>query len=189
MASAMLALFLIMAAGAANSLSPKEAREAIATIPGFEFNPKMVRIKDIEPGSGGAIVEAQFDSTFRLDKRDNRWEVVEVRLGDSRWEDMELIVTAVRNEKIKRSRDQLLSFGAAITSYQREYGYYPRARDIVELTDILVPKYMNSVIRSDLWLNNYQYSTNGNGYRLQSLGPDGKANTGDEITLENGEFK
>ena len=63
-ASITLALLLVMVAGAAKSLSPNEARKAIASIPGLDFDPNLVRIKSIEPGSGGAIVEAQFETAF-----------------------------------------------------------------------------------------------------------------------------
>lgn len=173
-------------------LSSKEARKTIASIPGFEFDPKLVRIKSIEPpgstGGGGAIVESQFNATFRLEKK-GEWRVAEVRLGDGRWEDMELIVTAVRNEKIKRTRDNLQALATAIAAFQRDQGYYPRALNIAELTDQLAPRYINSVIRTDHWFKEFIYSSDGASYRLQSLGPDSKANTGDEITLENGTLK
>src|SRR5437867_1538562 len=117
----MLALCAAIIAGAATNLGPgpKEARDAIATIPGLEFNPKQVRIKSIDPIRGGAVVEAQIETAFRLDN-DGKWKVAEMRLGDGRWENIELIVTAVRNEKIKRTRDELQAFSAAIAAYHRE---------------------------------------------------------------------
>ena len=187
-ASIALALLLVMVAGAAKSLSPKEARKSIASIPGLEFDPNLVRIKSIEPGSGGAIVEAQFETAFRLDNK-GEWVAAEVRLGNGKWENLELLTTAIRNEKIKRTRDRLQALGAAIDAYYREQNYYPRARDMVELTDLLAPKYMNTVIRDDLWSKYLQYSSDGKSYRIQSLGPDGKPDTSDEITLENGTLR
>jgi hypothetical protein len=188
LASLTLALLLVMVAGAAKSLSPKEAREAIASIPGLEIDPKLVRIKSIDAGSGGAIVEVQFETAFRLEKKKD-WVAAEVRLGNGKWEDLELVVTAVRNEKIKRTRDRLQTLATAIDAYYREKSYYPRARDMVELTDLLAPKYINTVIRDDLWLRYLQYSSDGKSYRIQSLGPDGKPDTNDEITLEDGTLR
>jgi hypothetical protein len=179
---------MVMVVGAAQSLSPKEARNAIADIPGFELDPKLIRIKNIDPGSGGAIVEAQFNMFFRLEK-DKEWEVAELRLSNGKWEDIELVVTAVRNEKIKRTKDRLQALVTAIKTYHQEYSYYPRARDIVELTDILAPKYINTVIRADLWSNQLQYTTDGKTYSLQSPGPDGKPGTDDDIAIENGSYK
>ncbi len=180
-------LFIV---SAATSLSPKEARQTIANIPGFEFDPNLVRIKSIDPpsdvGRGGAIVEAEFSTAYRLEKREGKWQVMEMRLGDGHWADMQLIITAVRNEKIKRTRERLSALGGAISGYYRDQGYYPRARDIVELLDLLTPRYINKAERDDLWSTYLQYSSDGNSYRLQSLGPDAKPNTGDEITLANG---
>ena len=57
---------------------------------------------------------------------------------------------------------------------------------IVELTDQLVPRYINIFSRVDLWGNYYVYSSDGKNYRLHSLGPDGKESSGDEIILNNG---
>jgi hypothetical protein len=183
LASLILALFLVMAAGAAKGLSPKEARNAIASIPGLEMDPNLVRVKSIGSGSDGAIVEAQFEIAFRLQNKGN-WVAAEMRLADGKWEDLELIATAVRNEKIRRTQQRLETLSAAIDAYGGEFKYYPRARDIIELTDLLAPKYMNTVIRTDFWSKYLQYSSDGKSYRLQSLGPDGKENTGDEIMVE-----
>lgn len=180
----------IVVLGASSSLGTKEARRAIANIPGLEFDPKLVSIKSIEPpnaNGGSAIVEAQFLTAFRLQKRQD-WQVAEIRLGNGNWEDAELIITAIRNEKIKRTRERLTSLASAIAAYQREQGYYPRARDIVDLTDQLAPKYINAVLRDDLWATSFQYSSDGKSYRLQSWGPDKKPTTGDEITLQNGQL-
>ena len=185
-----LACTAIVVLGAGNNLGTKEARRAIANIPGLEFDPKLVSIKSIEPSnasSGSAIVEAQFLTAFRLQKRE-AWQVAEIRLGNGHWEDVELIITAIRTEKIKRTRERLTSLAGAIAAYQREQGYYPRARDIVDLTDQLAPKYINSVLREDLWATSFQYSSDGKSYQLQSWGSDKKPATGDEITLENGQI-
>ncbi|MEW6730028.1 MAG: hypothetical protein AB1489_01705 [Acidobacteriota bacterium] len=182
----LLTLGVVLAVHAAIGPSSKEAREAIASIPGFEFDAKRVRVKSIENNGSGAVVEAQCELAFRLVKKKN-WQVAEMRLSDGRWEEMDLIVTAVRNEKIRRTRVLLQELADAIASYQREQGYYPRARDVVELTDLLVPRYMNRVIRSDLWSNYLEYISDGKTYRLQSLGPDRKA-IGDEILIENGKL-
>ena len=175
---------VVLALAAPDSLSPKEARKVIANIPGFEFDPDLVRIQSIDPpknvGRGGAVVEAQFMAAFRVEKKDS-WQVAEVRLGNGQWEDMELITSAVRNEKIKRTKERLEKMSVALENYYKAKGSYPQVRDIVALTDLLVPDYINPSIRTDLWSNYLLYSSDGKTYQLQSLGPDKKTNSGDEI--------
>lgn len=179
---------VVLALGAnPETLSPKEARKVIANIPGFEFDPDLVRIQSIDPprdvGKGGAVVEALFTAAFRVEHKD-KWQVAEMRLGNGQWEDVELITTAVKNEKIKRTKERLEKLSIALESYYQKQGYYPRSRDITELTDQLFPAYINASIRTDLWSTYLLYSSDGKSYQLQSLGPDKKANTGDEIEIK-----
>lgn len=178
----------IFAAG--ERLGAKDARKTIAQIPGLEFDDKYVRIVKITPpgSGGGAIVEAEIDTAYRLEKDRDHWRVAEVQLANGRWEDVELISTAIRTEKIKRTKERIQQLSIAIKSYFDNQKYYPRADDIVALTDMLVPHYMNKLLRNDYWNNYFRYTSNGQIYRLQSSGPDGKADSGDEITLENGNF-
>ncbi|MBI4851244.1 MAG: type II secretion system protein GspG [Acidobacteria bacterium] len=179
---------VILALASPESLSPKEARRVIANIPGFEFDPDLVRIQSIDPpknvGRGGAVVEAQFTAAFRVEKKQS-WQVAEIRLGNGQWEDVELITSAVKNEKIKRTKERLDKLSVALEKYHKEKGYYPQARDIVALTDLLVPDYINPSIRTDLWSSYFLYSSDGKTYKLESLGPDKKANSGDEIVQTN----
>lgn len=178
---------VILALASPESLSPKEARKVIANIPGFEFDPNLVRIQSIDPpknvGRGGAIVEAQFTAAFRVEKRDS-WQVAEMRLGNGQWEDIELITSAVKNEKIKRTKERLDKLSVALENYYSVKGSYPEARDIVALTDLLVPDYINPSVRTDLWSSYLLYTSNGKTYQLQSLGPDKKASSGDEIEVK-----
>jgi hypothetical protein len=181
-------LITLALASPLDSLSPKEARKVISSIPGFEFDPELVRIQSIDPpknvGRGGAVVEALFTTAFRVEKKE-RWQASEVRLGNGQWEDIELITTAVKNEKIKRTKEKLALLDQAIKDYYQKQGYYPRVRDIVELTDLLVPAYINSSIRTDLWNTYLVYNSDGKTYELKSLGPDKKPSSGDEIESKN----
>jgi Type II secretion system (T2SS), protein G len=173
-------------------LNSKQARKIIANIPGLAFNPDLVAIKSITPNSNGAIIEAQFATAFRVAKvagKKDEWQVAEVRLGNGRWEDVELITTAIREEKIRRTRQQLTELATALATYQQQQGRYPSAKDIFQLTDLLVPQYLNRLIREDLWGQPLEYTFTSSGYRLQSHGPDGKPRSNDEIILENGNFQ
>ncbi len=169
------------------TLSPKEARKVIANIPGFEFDPDLVRIQSIDPpknvGRGGAVVETLLTAAFRIEHKE-KWQVAELRLGNGEWEDMELITSAVKNEKIKRTKERLEKLSVALENYYQKQGYYPQVRDIVGLTDQLFPAYINASIRTDLWSTYLLYNSDGKSYQLQSLGPDKKPNTGDEIEIK-----
>jgi hypothetical protein len=178
---------VVLALASPESLSPKEARKAIANIPGFQFDQDLIRIKSIDPpknvGRGGAIVDTEISVAFRVEKKES-WQVAEVRLGNGQWEDIEIITTAVKNEKIKRTQERLNKFSLALEKFHKEKGYYPQVKDIVALTDVLVPDYINPSFRTDFWSNYLLYSSDGKTYELESLGADKKANSGDEIKIK-----
>lgn len=185
--SAIIFLSLLAAVYAAG-LSAGEARKQIASALGFE-NADAIHIKTIGSGIGGqAVVEATVDATFRLqqDKQGN-WKAVEIRTGDRRWESLDLIETAIRKEKVLRTTADLRSIATALEAYRREKGNYVAAENNVKLIDQLAPTYMQQIIRIDAWSREFEYRGTATGYRLASVGPDGKSDSGDEIVIENGQ--
>jgi hypothetical protein len=184
-----IALSLAWVAAFARELGAREARERIAAALGFD-KPDAVRIKNISPGMGGeAIVEAQFDASFRFAQgKDGNWNVVEVRTGDRKWESLELIQTAVRKEKELRTTADMRTLVTALEAFRRERGFYVEADTNSALVDNLSPRYLSAIIRLDAWSHEFEYKGSATGYRLASLGPDGKPRTGDEIVIENGQL-
>jgi hypothetical protein len=179
----------LLVAAFARELGAREAREKIARAVGLD-KPDRVHVKNISAGMGGeAIVEAQFDASFRFttDKQGN-WQAVEVRTGDRQWESIELIQTAVRKEKALRTTADLRALATALESFRRERGFYVTADTGAALVDNLSPRYLTMIIRLDAWSHEFDYKGTATGYRLSSLGPDGKAGTGDEIVVENGQL-
>src|ERR1700754_3980394 len=173
----------------ARDLGAREAREKIAAALGLD-KADSVHIETISAsGSNEAIVEARFNAVFRFttDKQGS-WQAVEVRTGDRNWESIELIQTAVRKEKALRTTAELRTIVTALEAYRRERGYYVAAETNSALIDHLAPRYLNAIIRLDAWSHELQYKGSEAGYRLASLGPDGKANSGDEIVFENGQL-
>ena len=182
-----LALSFIGVAAFARELGAREAREKIAKALGFDKSDN-VHIKNISRGAGGdAIVEAQFEAAFRFasDKEGN-WQAVEVRAGDRKWESIELIQTALRKEKALRTGAELRTIATALEAYRRESGSYVQADSGSALIDHLAPRYLSSIVRLDAWSQELSYKGSGTGYRLASLGPDGKLDTDDDIVFENG---
>ncbi|HLG15489.1 MAG TPA: type II secretion system protein GspG [Blastocatellia bacterium] len=182
------AISIIWAAVAAD-LGSREARKTIAAALGFD-DIENVRIKKISPGIGGqATVEATVETAFRLAKdKQGNWKAVEVRTGDQRWESLELIETAVRKEKTLRTRSDLGALATALEAYRRDHGAYVEARTCSALIDRLAPRYLKSIMRLDAWSHEYEYNGTPSSYRLASHGPDGRADSGDEIAFVNGQL-
>jgi hypothetical protein len=180
-------LTLLAVVALARELGSREAREKIAAAFGIE-KADQIHIETINPGSGSeAIVEARFNAIFRFttDKQGN-WQVVEVRTGDRKWESIELIQTAVQKEKALRTTADLRTLVTALEAFRRERGYYVVADTNSALIDNLAPRYLPAIIRLDAWSHEFQYKGSEGGYRLASLGADGKPDSGDEIVFENG---
>jgi len=184
---ALLAAFLC-GAMASDGLSPGEARRLIATMGGMNLPKEAVHIRRIDTLGGQATVEALVQTGFEFTKRDGRWEVTGVRVGDRQWESVELVTAAVRAEKIRRTTEDVREVAAALEAFRRERGFLPQAKDFAALIDFLTPHYLPRVIREDYWHRSFVYSMTPHGYRIESLGPDGKPATGDEIVMENGQL-
>jgi hypothetical protein len=184
-AAAGLALGVALGAAAsalARELGPREAREAIAKLLGGP--PDQVRIKSVSPGLVGndAAVTAQMDVTFQLHKeKDGTWRVASVRLADGRWEDVEMLRRALDAEKAVRARSDLAALAAGVEAYRRERGFYPEAETGAALVDKITPRFLPAVVREDPWHQPYYYRLTASGYRLGSPGPDGRADTGDDV--------
>lgn len=169
---------------AAGDLTPREARRIIARMAGIELPSDAVRIKDISSLGNSAVVVAQVETSFRLVKGDkDKWRVAEIRTGDRRWEDVDMLVRALNAEKTARARAELESIATALESYRREHGSYVEAKSEAALVDQLSPRYLARVIRIDPWHKPYEYEGARNSFVLRSVGPDGKANTADDVTL------
>ena len=181
-------LLILWVAAFAGEMGARDARLRIAEALHLD-DPTSVHVRSISEGMGGqAVVTASIDAAFRLEKKDGRWKAVEVRTGDRSWESFELIETAIRKEKILRTTADMRTIATAIDAFRRQRGHYIAAQTASALIDNLAPDYLRSIVRRDAWSHEFQYSGNDSSYRLLSLGPDGKAETGDEIVIENGQI-
>ena len=184
-----LALSLLWVVAFARELGAREARQKIADAVGLD-KPNSVHIKTISTGMGGeAIVEAQFQAAFRFTQdKQGEWSVVEVRTGDRRWESIDLIVTAIRKEKVLRTLADLRTVVTALEAFRRERGFYVAADTGAALIDNLAPKFLASIIRLDAWDREFQYRGTAESYSLASAGPDGLPDTPDDIVFKNGQM-
>src|SRR5713226_1763727 len=169
---------------AAGDLTPKEARRLIAHMAGIQLPSDAVRIKEVSAMGNSATVVAQVETAFRFDKgSDGKWRVAEIRTGDRRWEDVDMLVRALNAERTARARAELESIATALESYRREHGSYLEAKSEAMLVDLLNPRYLARVIRVDPWHQPYEYEGARTSFVLRSSGPDGKPGTSDDVTV------
>jgi hypothetical protein len=180
-----LSAWVVAYTSAADELSPKEARRLIARMAGIELPSEAVRVRSVSAMGSSAVVEADVSTAFRFVRgEDGKWRVAEIRTGDNKWEDIELIARSLNQQKAERARAELETFAVALEAFRRERGFYVDAANAVALVDQLNPQYLPRVIRVDPWHRPYQYEGERGRYVLRSLGLDGKANTADDIVLE-----
>ena len=169
---------------AAGDLTPKEARRLIARLAGIQLPSDAVRIKDVSSMGSSATVTAQVETAFKFDKGgDGKWRVAEIRTGDRRWEDVDLLVRALNNEKSARARAELELIATALEAFRRERGSYLQSKSEAALIDNLNPRFLTRVIRVDPWHQPYEYDGTSTSFILRSAGPDEKANTGDDVVV------
>jgi len=177
-------LFLAIVSQAAEDLSPGEARKLIANLAGVKLPSNAVRVREVSMMGSSALVVAQVETAFRFVKGDDKkWRVAEIRTGDNRWEDVDMLVRAVNSEKTERARAELETLATALESFRRERGFYVVAKNEGVLLDHLNPRYVARVIRVDPWHKPYLYEGTSNGYTLRSAGADGKENTPDDVVI------
>ena len=182
-----LTVFISSRTLAAGDLTPKEARRLIARMAGIQLPSDAVRIKDISAMGNSATVTAQVETAFRFVKNDqDQWRVAEIRTGDRRWEDLDMLMHALNAEKTARARAELETIATALASYRREHGFYLESKSEATLIDHLNPRYLTRIIRIDPWHQPYEYQGTRDGFTLRSVGPDGKSNTADDIILPGG---
>ena len=171
----------------ARQLGAREARDALARLLGGK--PDSFHVKSVSPGltSGDATVTAQMDVTFQLHQdKGGDWQVSSVRLADGRWEDVEAIRRALDAEKGERARADVRSLATGAEAYRRDRGFYPEAETGAALVDKITPRYLADVVREDPWHQPYFYKGTATGFRVGSSGPDGKADTPDDIVVASG---
>jgi ribosomal protein L22 len=126
-------------------------------------------------------VDAQIETAFRFVKKDDKWQIAEIRTGDNRWEDIELIARSINQEKTERAKAELESMATALEAFKRERGSYIISKEQSVLIDNLNPRYLSRIIRYDPWHKPYLYEGTQTSYTLRSAGEDGKENTADDL--------
>ncbi len=172
-------------------LDVKRIRELLQHLAGADLKPAQVEIKSIAPGTGSdnAVVEARVETAFRFQRANGAWQVAEVRLGDRQWESLELVETALRHEKERRTTGLLKRLAEGLEAYRREQGHFIPTEDIGVLLDYLSPRYIGDQLRFDWWGTQFVYRGTATSYQLLSAGADRKPGTKDDLVIENGALR
>ena len=168
-------------------LSHDEARRQIAEIGRSNLVPDAIEIRRIVAQSETqAIAEATITLAFQF-KRDNplaEWRIQAVRLGDRDWISLDELLGGINEGRRRATSSSLQKLADAVETYRTRNGSLPNARDIIGLTDILYPQYIDELVREDGWGKPITYEIVGtSNFRLISNGADGQRGTPDDIVL------
>jgi hypothetical protein len=175
-----------------NKLTTKRARCLVAALFGVALPSDDVRVRNVSGfgfSLGSSDASALIESIVRLDFRFVRdrggWRVADVKSGGRDWVSVTGIPASVDQLKRSTATEELSQIAQALDSYRRERGVFVVSDKESVLIDHLSPKYLTRVIRLDPWSRPYQYDGEQARYSIRSLGPDGKANTPDDIVVTN----
>ncbi|HEY3040448.1 MAG TPA: type II secretion system protein GspG [Pyrinomonadaceae bacterium] len=189
--------------GACNALDPpakgslardpsvKRARCLLGSLLGVEIPSDAIRIQEVEPmpvplatqASASVIAWVKIDARLLNDR--GGWRVSELRTGNRDWVRLEPLIAALNEAKMKRARAELELIAGALEKFRRERGFYVVSDSQAVAIDHLSPGYLAQVIRLDPWQKPYMYQGERDHFILRSAGPDGKADTPDDILLSN----
>jgi hypothetical protein len=168
-------------------LSVRRARCLLAHVLGIELPSDALRIRSVSSlgvplASPSAVVVARLEADVKFVKEGD-WRVSQIRTGNGGWINVEGAVAALNDAKRKRAQADLATLARALEEYRRTSGFYVVSDKEPVLIDHLSPRYLQQVIRLDPWGNPYKYQGQTDRFLLTSLGPDGKENTPDDITV------
>jgi len=92
-------LFLILSPSHARAdLSKSQARKVIQTMAGWSLPGSAVRVLSVTSSGEGAEVSAEIQTVFRVRMNEGHWQLSEIRVGQDRWERLEVIAKAANVE-------------------------------------------------------------------------------------------
>lgn len=170
-------------------LTVARARCLVADLFKVELPSDAVRIKEISTlglpagTETSALAVSLVQSEFRLRKVEDGWQVTDFRTGNHDWISMSGVSASIDQAKRFRAMEELKSIAQALSEYRKQRGAYVVSDKHRILIDHLSPTYLKHVIRLDPWHHPYQYQGDVGNFTLRSAGPDGKADSSDDIVV------
>lgn len=167
--------------------SVKRARCLLASLLGVDLPSDSIRIQEVSPApiplasQGSATVVAWVRVDARLLKDKSGWRVSELRTGNRDWVILAPLAAALNEEKQNRARAELDLMAQALERFRKDRGFYIVSDSQAVAIDHLSPRYLAQVIRVDPWHQPYKYQGDRDHFTLRSAGPDGKADTADDL--------
>ncbi len=159
--------------------------EAIRTFGDSSLKDDDIEVENIQQMGNHAVAEITIKTAVKLAKKEGRWIIEEVRLGDRRWEKTDHILAVINEKRDETTRRQLDLISRGIQDYNGVHGQVPQASDFMKLIDILTPEHLDQILYIDAWSNPFIYRfLSTSTYDLRSSGPDGKKGTDDDLTTE-----
>ena len=166
--------------------SVKRARCLLASLLGVDLPSDAIRIQEVSPApiplaqQASATVVAWVRVDARLVK-DKAWRVTELRTGNHDWAAVDSVIADVNQQKRDRAAAELELMAQALQRFRKERGFYIVSDSQAVAIDHLSPRYLAQVIRVDPWHRPYKYQGDRDHFTLRSAGPDGKADTPDDV--------
>lgn len=176
----------LMLFGCSSSLSRHRARNVLLKTPELHLSKEDVDLIDVlQTGQGSAVVEANIKLGFLLNRHGQEWAVSEVRLADGKWVRIEDMMQALTDLRWLETHRRLLQLAQGLLSYRSATDTFPEKSEIIPLTDLLMPRYMPHLVRTDAWGRDFLYEplSGGRRFKLTSAGPDGRFLTADDLVL------
>jgi hypothetical protein len=169
--------------------SVRRARCLLGSLLSVGIPSDAVRIQEVEPmpvplasqASATVVAWVKVDARLRNDK--TGWRVAELRTGNSDWVKLEPLVAAVSERKQQKARAEMELIAGALEKFRKDRGFYVVSDSQAAAIDHLSPRYLVQIIRVDPWHQPYKYQGERDHFTLRSAGPDGKADTPDDIVL------
>jgi hypothetical protein len=169
--------------------SVRRARCLLGTLFGIDVPSDAVRIQEVDPmpiplaSRPSATVVAWIRVDARMTGAKGGWQVTEMRTGNREWARLDSLVAALDEQKRRRAEEELNLIAAALDKFRSERGFYVIADKQSVAIDYLSPRYLQRVIRVDPWHRPYGYIGERDRFTLRSSGPDGKADTPDDVVV------
>ena len=183
---AFLALVLaLVLAGCGKSLD-RQVVDAIRTFDDLSLDEKQVEILTARESGDTILAEVRVTTAVRLVRREGKWELAEIRLGDRRWEKADHILTLLDEQRLETTKGRLRQLRQAMHRHLEQEGTVPQVETFTALVDVLYPGFLEEAVRLDAWSNPFIYEVNSvREYDLRSAGADGVDGTIDDVSVEN----